>query len=106
MPYANVSLVRLLLLVSQPQPSSRSDTTFNPGHSPTLSRLVTLHTTFFCLFGTSRYSTWVAQVRVFFSSHGLPFFYLFYTGWLFLFAVLMAAGLLFTMVFFVRLSLI
>ena len=27
-----------------------------------------------------------------------------YTGWLFLFAVLMAAGLLFTMVFFVRLS--
>jgi hypothetical protein len=105
MQYANVSLVRLLLLVSQPQPSSRSNTTFNPGHSPTLSRPVTLYIAFsvYPVHLDIRYG----RRRCVTSSRGTAgLFHLFYTGWLFLFAVLMAAGLLFTMVFFVRLSLI
>jgi hypothetical protein len=72
MPYANVSLVRLLLqsasLSLHRGPTLPSTQVTRP-HYPVQLPCTSL----FLYSGTSRYSTWVAQVRVVFSSHGRPF---------------------------------
>jgi hypothetical protein len=76
------------------------------GHTPTNSCQSPLDVLFFTFFPacTFRYTRWAVLVRFTTFAPGITRSVVPYAGWLFLFAVLMAAALLFTMVFFVRFS--